>query len=42
MEPTFAWSREDTWSWLRGLEPDEELGGGASLVWTDAASARRR
>jgi hypothetical protein len=42
MEPTFAWSREDTWSWLRGLEPDEELGGGAILVWKDAASARRR
>ncbi len=30
-----AWSGTDSWSWTRGLPPDEELAGGAMLVWKD-------
>jgi 4-amino-4-deoxy-L-arabinose transferase-like glycosyltransferase len=43
--PVRAWSTVDTWEWLRDLPPDEELGGGAMLVWKDvgaALDARRR
>ena len=37
--PTRAWSSSDTWTWLRELPPDEELGGGAILVWKDIGPA---
>lgn len=37
-----AWSSRDTWAWTKGLEPDEELGGGAILVWKDIGAARDR
>lgn len=40
LEPEIAWSDSSTWSWLRGLEPDEELGGGAMLVWKDVGAKR--
>ena len=32
-EPTLGWSTEESWRWAREREPDEELGGGALLVW---------
>lgn len=38
-DPTRAWSNVDTWSWLRGIPPEEELGGGAILVWKDIGPA---
>ena len=34
-EPTLGWSRPDTWKWIEGLSPDEELAGGSILVWRD-------
>ncbi len=37
---TRAWSSPDTWAWLAGVPPDEELGGGAILVWKDVGKAR--
>lgn len=39
LEPIRAWSAPDTWKWLEGLPPDEELGGGAILVWKDIGDA---
>jgi 4-amino-4-deoxy-L-arabinose transferase-like glycosyltransferase len=30
-----AWSGVDSWAWVRGLPPDEVLGGGSILVWKD-------
>ena len=39
MPVTRAWSAPDTWAWARGLPPDEELGGGAILVWKDIGTA---
>jgi 4-amino-4-deoxy-L-arabinose transferase-like glycosyltransferase len=30
-----AWTRPGAWEWTRSPEPDEELGGGAILVWKD-------
>ncbi len=32
-EPTLGWSTAESWRWTRDREPDEELGGGAILVW---------
>ena len=40
LEATLGWSGTDSWSWLRDVPPDEELGGGAILVWRDVAAAR--
>ena len=40
MDFTLAWSGTDSWDWLRGLPPDEELGGGAILVWKDVSITR--
>lgn len=37
---TRAWSSKDTWAWLEGIPPDEELGGGAILVWKDIGKTR--
>lgn len=39
LDATRAWSDPDAWRWLRGVPPDEELGGGAILVWKDAAAS---
>jgi hypothetical protein len=39
LEPKRAWSAPDTWKWLADLPPDEELGGGAILVWKDIGEA---
>jgi hypothetical protein len=33
LEPSLGWSREESWAWLRDLEPDAELGGGSIVVW---------
>jgi 4-amino-4-deoxy-L-arabinose transferase-like glycosyltransferase len=38
LESTLAWSGTDSWAWLRDRTPDAELGGGAMLVWKDAAA----
>jgi hypothetical protein len=35
LEPVPAWSRPDTWAWIRERRPDMELGGGAILAWRD-------
>ena len=35
LEPETAWAPAHSWTWLEGLEPDRELGGGALLVWKD-------
>jgi len=35
---TLGWSGTDSWAWLRDRPPDEELGGGAILVWKDAGA----
>lgn len=42
MDAEFGWSREDSWTWLRDLVPDEELGGGSILVWKDISKAQSR
>jgi 4-amino-4-deoxy-L-arabinose transferase-like glycosyltransferase len=39
LEPERAWSTPDTWTWIRDLPPDEELGSGAILVWKDVGAA---
>jgi hypothetical protein len=39
LEPTRAWTHVDTWSWLAGVKPEAELGGGAILVWQDVGPA---
>ena len=36
------WSDAETWAWLKDLPPDEELGGGAMLVWKDALATWKR
>jgi hypothetical protein len=41
-ESTLAWTRPDSWSWLRDIPPDEELGGGSILVWRDLPTDRIR
>ena len=40
LEATLGWSDAGSWDWLRDVPPDEELGGGALLVWKDAGAAR--
>ncbi|GJM44345.1 MAG: glycosyl transferase [Gemmatimonadota bacterium] len=39
LEPSPAWSEANSWAWLRGIPPDEELGGGAILVWKNLSSS---
>ncbi|MBZ0266581.1 hypothetical protein K8I85_00360, partial [bacterium] len=39
MDATLGWTDPDAWGWLRDVPPDEELGGGAILVWRDAGAA---
>ncbi|MFN8178674.1 MAG: glycosyltransferase family 39 protein [bacterium] len=39
LEATRAWSTAQTWSWIKDVPPEEELGGGAILVWKDVGPA---
>jgi hypothetical protein len=39
LPPTRAWSTAQTWSWIKDVPPEEELGGGAILVWKDVGPA---
>ncbi len=41
-ESALGWSDAESWAWLNDLPPDEELGGGAILVWKDAEATRKR